>query len=73
MKPISLHQIDIDYINDRYELGIELGEEYESLGGFIIHHLASIPEAGTRVEINDLTFTIEEVSGNRIDVIRLEK
>ena len=64
---------DISYLNDEYELGIELGEEYESLGGFIIHHLASIPEAGTRVEINELTFTIEEVSDNRIDVIRLEK
>jgi len=64
---------DISYLNEEYELGIELGEEYESLGGFIIHHLESIPEAGTRVEINDLTFTIEEVSDNRIDVIRLEK
>ena len=66
-------RMDIDYLNEAYELGIELGEEYETLGGLIIHHLESIPEAGTKVEINELTFNIEEVSDNRIEVVRLEK
>lgn len=66
-------RMDIGYLNDEYKLGIELGEEYETLGGFIIHHLESIPEAGTKVEINELTFYIEEVSDNRIEVVRIEK
>ncbi len=66
-------RVDIDYLNEQYKLDIELGEEYETLGGLIIHHLEAIPEAGTTIEINDVTFNIEEVSGNRIEVVRLEK
>ncbi len=64
---------EVDYLNDKYELGIEDGEEYETLGGFIIHHLANIPETGTKVEIQGLVFEIEQVSDNRIDVVRVRK
>ena len=66
-------RIDIDYLNDEYDLGIKMNEEYETLGGLIIHYLESIPEAGTKVEIENITFNIEEVSDNRIEVVRIEK
>ncbi len=64
---------DIDYLNEAYGLGIEISDEYETLGGLLIHHLESIPQAGTRVEIKGITYYIEEVSDNRIEVVRLEK
>src|SRR5690606_19109965 len=41
-------RIDIDYLIEEYELDIPPGEEYETLGGLILHHLESIPEAGTK-------------------------
>ncbi|MDX2359484.1 MAG: hemolysin family protein [Crocinitomicaceae bacterium] len=66
-------RIDIDHLNETYDFNIEIGEEYETLGGLIIHHLAAIPEAGTRVEIDGLQINIEEVSDNRIDVVRVEQ
>lgn len=64
---------EVDYVNEEYDLGIEENEEYESLGGWIIYHLASIPKAGTKVEIDGLNVTVEQVSANRIDVIRIKK
>ena len=64
---------EIDYLNETYDLGIELGEEYETLGGLIIHSLEAIPQAGTKLEVGDYTMHIEEVSGNRIEVVRLTK
>lgn len=64
---------DIDYVNQTYELGIERGEEYETIGGLIIHELESIPEAGTTLKIGEYTFYIEEVSDNRIEVVRLKR
>ncbi len=64
-------RIDIDYLIEEYDLNIDHGEEYETLGGLILHHLGSIPEAGTRLNINDLTFDIEKVSDNRIEIIRV--
>ena len=66
-------RIDIDYLIEEYELDIPPGEEYETLGGLILHHLESIPEAGTKIDINDLTFDIERVSDNRIEVVRIIK
>lgn len=66
-------RVDIDYLNEEYHLGIEPSEEYETLGGLIIHHLERIPEAGTRVGIKGINFDIEQVSDHRIEVIRVEK
>jgi magnesium and cobalt exporter, CNNM family len=66
-------RIDIDHLNEEYDLNIKVAEEYETLGGFILHNLGSIPEAGTRVEIDEITYNIEEVSDNRINIVRLEK
>lgn len=65
-------RIDIDYLNEEYDLNIPISEEYETLGGLIIHHLERIPEAGTRVEIDGINYDIEQVSGHRIEVIRVE-
>ncbi|MCH2223391.1 MAG: hemolysin family protein [Crocinitomicaceae bacterium] len=64
-------RIDIDYLNETYKLKLNEEEEYETLGGLIIHHLEAIPEAGTRVEINEMTIVIEEVSDRRIDIVRV--
>lgn len=66
-------RLEVDYINAEYELNIGESEEYETLGGWIIYHLASIPEAGTKVEIDEYEVEIEEVSENRIDIIRICK
>lgn len=64
---------EVDYLNSEYELGLDESEEYETLGGLIIHHIANIPEAGTIVEIDDMKIEIEEVSDNRIDIVRIKK
>jgi len=65
-------RIDVDYINDHYNIGLETGEEYETLGGLITHHLETIPEAGTNFEIEGITFSIEAVSDNRVELVRLK-
>jgi CBS domain containing-hemolysin-like protein len=65
-------RIDVDYLNDQYNIRLETAEEYETLGGLIIHHLETIPVAGTNFEIEDVTFIIEAVSDNRIELVRLK-
>ncbi len=66
-------RLEIDYLNATYELGLEESEEYETLGGFIIHHLENIPEADSLVEIGEWRFKITAVSHNRIETIHLSK
>ncbi|MBL1278961.1 MAG: HlyC/CorC family transporter [Fluviicola sp.] len=64
-------RLNIDYLNDEYDFKIEQGEEYETLGGFVVHQLESIPKAGTKLVVNELKFFVEEVSNNRIETIRV--
>ena len=62
---------EIDYLNENYKLGLVESEEYETLGGLIIHELESIPEAGQEIKTDKLRMVIEEVSDRRIEVVRL--
>ncbi|MES2588067.1 MAG: hemolysin family protein [Bacteroidota bacterium] len=64
-------RIEIDYLNENYNFTFNDSEEYETLGGFIIHQLETIPEAGTEIEISNFKLIIEEVSDRRIEIVRL--
>jgi CBS domain containing-hemolysin-like protein len=64
-------RLDIEYLNEEYFLGFPESEEYDTLGGLIIHELETIPEAGTVLELADLTIIIDEVSDRRIEVVRI--
>lgn len=63
---------DIDYLNEEYELELEESTEYDTLGGLVLHHLESIPEEGTVLELEDYSMRIEEVSDRRIEIIRVK-
>jgi CBS domain containing-hemolysin-like protein len=62
---------DIDYLNEEYDLKLPKSEEYETLGGLIIHVLETIPDAGAMVELEKQTLFIEQVSDRRIEIVRL--
>lgn len=62
---------DIDYLNDTYKIKLPESEEYDTLGGLIIHELETIPDAGTIVELDNASILIEEVSDRRIEVVRI--
>ncbi|MEN9999424.1 MAG: hypothetical protein RI922_2414 [Bacteroidota bacterium] len=66
-------RLEIDYLNEEYDLNLPESEEYETLGGFIINELESIPEAGTEIESDGLRLFIEQVSDRRIEVVRIVK
>lgn len=66
-------RLEIDYLNEEYNLHLPESEEYETLGGLIIHVLESIPEAGTELEIDQLRLFIEQVSDRRIEIVRVVK
>ena len=63
---------DIDYLNESFDLELEESPEYETLGGLVLHHLESIPEEGTVLEIENYRITIESVSDRRIETMKVE-
>lgn len=66
-------RLEIDYLNEEYALNLTESEEYETLGGLIIHVLESIPEAGKEIELDGLRLFIEQVSDRRIEIVRIVK
>lgn len=67
-------RLEIDYINEKYNLSLPANDElYDTLGGFILHLIGDIPEVGQSVEHSGIQFTCTGVSENRIELVRLEK
>ena len=48
-------------------------DEADTLGGFIYHRLGRVPAVGESVQIDDLTLTVEQVSGRRIRKVRASR
>lgn len=65
-------RIEIDYLNNEYGFNLPESDEYETLGGFIIHQLETIPELGEIIEFEKLILEIEKVSDRRIEIVRLK-
>ena len=65
-------RLEIDYLNEEYNLNIPKEEAYETLGGFIINHTENIPEKGEVLEILDYEITILGVSSSKIEEISLK-
>jgi len=64
-------RIEIDYINDKYKFDLPTSEEYETLGGYIINMHESIPEEYDVIEAAGVVFTINDVSGNKIETLTM--
>lgn len=62
-------RIEIDYINEQYNLNIPESEDYETLGGLVLYKLANIPEKNSKLKIDGFTFVVEEVTDRRIETI----
>ncbi|CAL2057042.1 hemolysin family protein [Tenacibaculum sp. 190524A05c] len=65
-------RLEVDYINEEYNLSIPKEEAYETLGGFIINHTESIPEQNEEIEIDNFRIKITKVSSTKIDTVHLE-
>ena len=65
-------RLEVDYINETYKLNLPKSENYETLGGLIVHITEEIPQEKEDVQIDNFKFTIEEVSSTKIDVVVLK-
>ncbi len=65
-------RIEIDYLNDKYNLEIPKTEDYETLAGFIIYHHESIPKINEKLTIGTFRFEIIKMSKSRIELVHLE-
>ena len=60
----------IDLVNEMIGTRIE-SEDFDSIGGFILGELGGLPEVGEVLEVDGVTFKVEEVDKNRIEELRI--
>lgn len=65
-------RLEIDYLNEKFALGLPQSDDYETLAGLIIHEHESIPDHREEIRIGKFTFTILQASENRIEQVRLK-
>ena len=65
-------RLEVDYLNEEYDLNIPKSEAYETLGGFIIEHTENIPEENELIDIEGFEFKILEMSGAKINEVSLK-
>lgn len=65
-------RLEVDYLNETYDLNIVKEEAYETLGGFIIHYTENIPEQDEVIIIDNLHIKILKVSTSKIDEVHVK-
>ena len=65
-------RLEIDYLNEEYNLNIPKEEAYETLGGFIINQIENIPQKGEELYILNYKIIILDVSSSKIEEISLK-
>jgi CBS domain containing-hemolysin-like protein len=64
-------RLEIDYLNEKYNLHLPESDEYETLGGLIINIHESIPEVNDIIDKGKFRFLISEATDTRIEIVRL--
>ncbi|MBU1014427.1 MAG: hemolysin family protein [Bacteroidetes bacterium] len=65
-------RLEIDYLNEKYNLSIPTSDEYETLAGYILHHYENIPLINESMKINNFHFKIVQAEKNRIELVYLK-
>jgi len=64
-------RMEVDLINDKYNLDLPKSEEYETIAGLILSLHEEIPKVGEKIEIQNITLIIENVDEKSIKSVRL--
>jgi CBS domain containing-hemolysin-like protein len=65
-------RLEVDYLNETYDLNIEENEAYETLGGFIVYYHEDIPKQDEIIKINNLYFKMLKVDTSKIMEVYLK-
>ena len=59
---------DVDDLAELFDtnLGLEDGDQYDTVGGLIYHRIGGVPKPGDQVLVDGLTLTVETIDGRRV-------
>ena len=66
-------RLEVDYLNQKYNLSLPESEFYETLGGLVAYNLGQIPNQDEKVELPPYILKIKKVSATKIEQIILSQ
>lgn len=73
---LNTYQVDggmrLDQANEEIELGLPEGD-YETVAGFVLNALGHIPKEGEQLKYADITITVTEMKGVKIEKVLIAK
>jgi len=64
-------RVELDELNDKFNLGFPENEEYETLAGYILYHYESIPKINTTINIGKYQFKILKATNTKIELVHI--
>ncbi|MBQ5634887.1 MAG: HlyC/CorC family transporter [Alistipes sp.] len=64
-------RLEVEYLNDKYSLGIAESDEYDTLAGYIISRYGELPTAGEEMEFDSLHIKIMRTTRSRIELAKV--
>ncbi|HBL74050.1 MAG: hemolysin [Bacteroidetes bacterium GWF2_42_66] len=65
-------RLEIDTINEKYNLKFSVNENYETLAGFILFYYESIPKINSVIQVGNIQFKILKATNTRIELVNLK-
>jgi CBS domain containing-hemolysin-like protein len=65
-------RLEIDYLNEKYGLGLPEEDDYETLAGMILYYHGNIPNNNDIIRINNIVVKILRATCTRLDLVNLK-
>ena len=65
-------RLEVDYLNETYNLKLPEKDDYETLAGMILYYHGSIPVTNDVVRINDYVLKILRATSTRLELVNLK-
>jgi CBS domain containing-hemolysin-like protein len=66
-------RVSVDMLTELFGFESEDQQDYDTIGGFVYHHLGKVPSAGDEVRVDGLTLRVLSVIGRRIKKVRARR
>ncbi len=64
-------RLEIDYINEKYNLNLPESANYETIAGMILYFFQSIPKINDEITIESFTIKILEATNSKINLVKI--
>jgi CBS domain containing-hemolysin-like protein len=65
-------RLEIDYLNEKYNLNLPEEDDYETLAGMIMYYHGSIPGNNDTIRIKNFVIKILRVTTTRLDLVNVK-